>query len=147
MYKHLLVPVDGTDLADKAMQASIALAAQLGASITAFVAEPALPLPLDGRPAMLVSREVQQHVERTQRHAEGVLGRFERWAREAGIAFRGQHVRTDRIDDAIAKAAVAHGCDMIVMATHGRGTFGDLLFGSHTKGVMARSTLPLLVLH
>ena len=39
------------------------------------------------------------------------------------------------------------GCDMIVMVTHGRGTFGELLFGSHTKNVLARSKLPLLVLH
>jgi nucleotide-binding universal stress UspA family protein len=34
-----------------------------------------------------------------------------------------------------------------VMATHGRGAFGELLFGSHTKGVMAKTRLPLFVLH
>jgi nucleotide-binding universal stress UspA family protein len=51
------------------------------------------------------------------------------------------------VEDAIASAAEEHGCDMIVMATHGRGVLGELLFGAHTKGVMARSKLPLLVLH
>ena len=35
---------------------------------------------------------------------------------------------------------------MIVMVTHGRGAFGELLFGSHTKNVLAKSKMPLLVL-
>nr|MCU0967128.1 universal stress protein [Burkholderiaceae bacterium] len=39
------------------------------------------------------------------------------------------------------------GCDMIVMVTHGRGAFGEFLFGSQTKAVLAGSSLPLLVLH
>lgn len=147
MFKHLLVPVDGTELADKAMRASIELAAQLGASITAFVAEPPVPLPPDGRSAMLVHQEAQQYLDLRRKHARNVLHRFSSWADEAGVGFDGHHVETDRIDEAIAEAAQAHGCDMIVMATHGRGVFGELLFGSHTKGVMARSKLPLLVLH
>jgi nucleotide-binding universal stress UspA family protein len=63
------------------------------------------------------------------------------------VAFRGHHAQSPRVEDAIASAAEEHGCDMIVMATHGRGVLGELLFGAHTKGVMARSKLPLLVLH
>jgi nucleotide-binding universal stress UspA family protein len=42
---------------------------------------------------------------------------------------------------------IDHHCDLIVMVTHGRGAFGEMLFGSHTKNVLARSLLPLLVLH
>jgi nucleotide-binding universal stress UspA family protein len=147
MYKNLLVPVDGTELADKAMRESIALAAQLGASITAFVAEPPLPLPPDGRSAMLVNHDARQHADQRLRHARDVLRRFSGWAAEAGVGFSGHHIETDHVDGAIAEAASTYGCDMIVMATHGRGAFGELLFGSHTKGVMARSKLPLLVLH
>jgi nucleotide-binding universal stress UspA family protein len=56
-------------------------------------------------------------------------------------------MRTDQVDSAIARAASELDCDMIVMATHGRGLFGELLFGSHTKSVLAKCTLPLLVLH
>jgi nucleotide-binding universal stress UspA family protein len=63
------------------------------------------------------------------------------------VSFSGHHAQALRVEDAIIDAANEHGCDMIVMATHGRGTFGELLFGAHTKGVMARSKLPLLVLH
>ena len=50
------------------------------------------------------------------------------------------------IDDAIVDAAHEYGCDLLVMATHGRGAFGELLFGSHTKTVITRSKLPVLVL-
>jgi len=51
------------------------------------------------------------------------------------------------VDDAIVRAAQEFGCDMVVMVTHGRGAFGELLFGSHTKNVLARCKVPLLVLH
>jgi len=49
--------------------------------------------------------------------------------------------------DAFVAAAESRGCDMIVMVTHGRGAFGEFLFGSQTKAVLAGSKLPLLVLH
>jgi nucleotide-binding universal stress UspA family protein len=68
-------------------------------------------------------------------------------AAELGVAFEGKFGRTDSVDDAIVKAAAEHGCDLIVMVTHGRGAFGELLFGSHTKNVLSRSKVPLLVLH
>jgi nucleotide-binding universal stress UspA family protein len=51
------------------------------------------------------------------------------------------------VDQAIIQMAESQGCDMIVMVTHGRGAFGEFLFGSQTKAVLAGSKLPLLVLH
>ena len=63
------------------------------------------------------------------------------------MPFAGVYAVSPQVEAAIADAAVAQGCDLIVMVTQGRGPFGELLFGSHTKGVMARSRLPLLVLH
>jgi len=75
-----------------------------------------------------------------------VLSQFGEMARAAGVEFSGRHARTDEVDRAIARAALDLECDMIVMATHGRGVFGELLFGSHTKNVLAKSTVPLLVL-
>ncbi|HUG26190.1 universal stress protein [Piscinibacter sp.] len=147
MYRNLLVPVDGSDLSDKAMHGSIDLARQLGATITAFVAEPTPPLPAVGRTARMIEIENDLHDERTTRHAQEVLRRFEAQARDAGVAFQGHHAQTPSIGDAIVDAAKEHGCDLIVMATHGRGLIGEMLYGAHTKGVMARSKLPLLVLH
>jgi nucleotide-binding universal stress UspA family protein len=147
MYRNLLVPVDGGELSEQAMQGSIELAKQLGASITAFVAESVPPLPQIGRTARQVQTETALHDAQTARHAKTVLKRFEDRARDAGVGFSGHHAQALRVEDAIVDAAKELGCDMIVMTTHGRGAFGELLFGAHTKGVMARSKLPLLVLH
>jgi nucleotide-binding universal stress UspA family protein len=63
------------------------------------------------------------------------------------VPFHGKFQRTNAVDEAIVNAAAEFGCDLIVMVTHGRGVFGELLFGSHTKNVLSRCKLPLLVLH
>lgn len=147
MYQKLLVPVDGSELSDRAMAEGIRLARQLGATVVGYVAEPAVALPTSiGTHPERYQRAALAHEERTDEHARGVLSRFEQQAREAGVAFISHHTRTTSVDDAIVEAAQAQGCDMIVMVTHGRGAFGELLFGSHTKAVMARSRLPVLVL-
>jgi len=147
MYKNLLVPVDGTELSDKAIRSSIELAQQLGAAITAFVAEPLPPPPAIGRSATDLALESEWYDAHANRHAKEVLSAFETQARTAGVAYAGHYLQTDRVADAIATAAAEHKCDMIVMATHGRGPFGTLLFGSQTKLVMAQTKVPLLVLH
>ena len=146
-FKHLLIPVDGGDLAERAMAAGIDLACQLGAAITAFVAEPLAPAPSSGYGAERYLREMRLHDDETAVHAESVLVRFERRALAAGLAFNGVYGRSRQVDEAIAVVARQQGCDMIVMVTHGRGPFGELMFGSRTKGVMARTKLALLVLH
>lgn len=146
MYKRLLVPVDGNELTDKAIEASIALASQLGAAITGFVAEPLLPLPPGPRPHTVFQEEVREHDAMTSAHAQQVLARFARACEAAGVSFEGYHDQVPRVDRAIIEAAEARGCDMIVMVTHGRGAFGEFLFGSQTKAVLAGSRLPLLVI-
>ncbi len=147
MYHNLLVPVDGSELTERAITASIDLAKQLGASITGFVAEPLLPLPSMPRARTMIEREARDHHASTEAHAHSVLTRFEAAAQAAGVAFKGFHDQVPQVDRAIIDAAESQGCDMIVMVTHGRGPFGEFLFGSQTKAVLAGSKLPLLVLH
>jgi nucleotide-binding universal stress UspA family protein len=147
MYKSILVPVDASELSDKAMQASVALAQQLGASITGFVAEPIQPVVVDLRPRARRAEDAREHDAMTDAHASQVLAKFEAVARAAGVPFTGFYDQVPRIDEAIIRVAEERGCDLIVMVTHGRGAFGEFLFGSHTKAVLAGSKLPLLVLH
>jgi nucleotide-binding universal stress UspA family protein len=147
MYSHLLVPVDGTELSDRAADSSLELARKLGAKITAFVAEPMAPLPTMSTNVANYQRETEAHQARTEAHARRVLDQFAAKAKEQGVAYEGKFLRSDAVDDAIVRAAEEFGCDMIVMVTHGRGAFGELLFGSHTKNVLSRSKVPLLVLH
>lgn len=146
-YQRILVPVDGSELTERAIAGSIELARQLGASITGFVAEPLPPIPASPRSQALLEREVREHDAETAAHAGPLLKRFAEAAAEAGVPFEGVYDQVPRIDRAIVAAAESHGCDLIVMVTHGRGAFGEFLFGSQTKAVLAGSKLPLLVLH
>jgi nucleotide-binding universal stress UspA family protein len=147
MFKRILVPVDGTELSDRAIDASVDLARQLGAAITGFVAEPLLPLRVGPRQRSWVVEETLEHDAKTKAHAGAILARFEAHARSAGVEFEGIHDQVPRVDRAIIEAAESCGCDLILMVTHGRGAFGEFLFGSQTKAVLAGSKLPLLVLH
>jgi nucleotide-binding universal stress UspA family protein len=146
MYQRLLVPVDGSELSEKAMHASLTLARQLGAAVTGFIAEPLQPLRHESRPHGLWEPDPREHDAQVAAHAQHVLKKFERLAQEAGVDFEGFHDQVPRIDEAIVAMAEARGCDMIVMVTHGRGAFGEFLYGSQTKAVLAGSKLPLLVL-
>lgn len=147
MFTNLLVPVDGTELSERAAQVSLDLAAKLGARITGFVAEPMPPLPTMSANVTAYQRDADAHLARTEEHARKVLAEFSEKAAARGVAFEGKFQRNDSVDDAIVKAATEFGCDLVVMVTHGRGAFGELLFGSHTKNVLSKCKLPLLVLH
>jgi len=146
MFQHILVPIDGSELCERATATSLELASKLGARVTAFVAEPLPPLPHMGSNAAVYARDADLHLAQTEAHAREVLARFGARAAEQGVLFEGKFVRSESVDQAIVEAAEEFECDLIAMVTHGRGAFGELMFGSHTKNVMSRSKLPLLVL-
>lgn len=147
MYKHLFVPVDGSELSRRAMEGSIALASQLGARITGFVVEPDVGFSAVTPDAVAYAERMRNHEKRNQEHAQALLRQFEERATAVGVEFSGHFVASDAVDDSIAGEAEKVGADMIVMVTHGRGPVGEFLFGSHTKHVISRSKLPVLVLH
>lgn len=147
MYKHLFVPVDGSELSHRAMEGSIALAKQLGARITGFVVEPDLPINTMSGDAAASAERMKAHEAKNLAHSSALLGQFEQRAQEAGIAFSGLSVTAYAVDHAIMEEAEKAGCDMIVMVTHGRSAIGGFLFGSHTQKIVAHSKLPVLVLH
>lgn len=147
MYKHLFVPVDGSELSHRAMDGSIELAKQLGARITGFVVEPDLPITAaNSRTEGLMDR-MKENASKNEAHATALLGQFEKRAQAAGVDFTPHHVTAYLIDQAIMEEAEKAGCDMIVMVTHGRSAIGELIFGSHTKHIIAGSKLPVFVLH
>lgn len=146
--KRMLVPVDGSERTARAIEASVSLARQLGAAIVGFVAET--------RTAARVSTSATQpqpgiadgdDEDDLAGPPQSALARFEAAAHAAGVPFEGVVARVPSVDRAIIAAAESHGCDLIVMVTRGRGAFGEFLFGSQTKAVLAGSKLPLLVLH
>jgi nucleotide-binding universal stress UspA family protein len=147
MFKHLFVPVDGSELSIRAMDTSIALAASLGASITGFIVESDIPLAAVSASPTVFVQQIEAHEARTEAHAHRLLNAFAERAQAAGVSFASEYRRSDQTDAVIAEVADIVKADLIVMVTHGRGAFGELLFGSHTKNVMSRTKVPLLVLH
>jgi len=143
MFKRILVPIDGGKLSDRAIQASLELAQQMGAAIVGFVVVPR------SSPAMrlVVQRDDEDDFDESKTGAaRAALAGFEQAAQAAGVAFQGVCHPARRIDRAIIEAAEAQDCDMIFMVTHGRGPFGEFLYGSQTKAVLAGSKLPLMIL-
>lgn len=147
MFKHLLVPVDGSELSQRAMTSSLELAKSLGAKVTGFVVEPDLPMSTISTNPTVFTDQVRAHEARSEAHANAVLTKFEALAQEAGVAFAPEHTSAGQVDRAIVDAAERVGADLILMVTHGRGAFGELLFGSHTKHVMSLTKVAVLVLH
>lgn len=143
--QRILVPIDGSDLTERAMEASIELAARLGATLVGFTVERqgAFGRGLRG----LLEHDPQDLESMSEGRAREVLGWFAQAAQAAHVPFEGVVNRVPRVDQAIIAAAESLHCDMIVMVTHGRGAFGEFLFGSQTKAVLAGTRLPLLVLH
>ena len=145
--QRILVPVDGSELSERAIEASVALAAQLRAAIVGFIAQPIGRAAAGRRLTGLLDNDPPDPEALSDTGAQALLARFEAAAQAAQVAFKGVCTQVARIDKGIIAAAESHDCDMIVMVTHGRGAFGEFLFGSQTKAVLAGSALPLLVLH
>jgi nucleotide-binding universal stress UspA family protein len=143
MFKRILVPVDGGASSDGTISASIELALQLGAAITAFVAVTLLPV----RVTAAESEEDQaEESARVAIEPDDLLSHFEVCARASGVEFRAHQLEAPQCDQAIQQAAQSCGCDLLVMVALGRGAFGEFLFGSQTKAVLAGCKLPLLIL-
>jgi nucleotide-binding universal stress UspA family protein len=146
MFKRILVPVDGTESTDHVVQASIDLACQLHASITCFVSEPTAPSENMPRWGFPVLEEAAEHAPETLASAHRLLRQFDAGARAAGVACSAVFDHGSRSDRALIAAAESCGCDLMLMVTTGRGVFGEALFGSQTKAVLAGCKLPMLLL-
>lgn len=147
MFSHLLVPVDGSELSQHAVDAALRLAQPLGARLTGFICEPLPSLPIVGMHPAVYERAGAEQREAAAAHARQVLERFGQQAAALGLQAQGLFAQGDDVVQAIIDAALHEHCDLIVMATHGRGFFGELLFGSNAKAVISRCKLPVLVLH
>ena len=146
MYKHLFVPVDGSNLSHRAMDGSIELALQLGARITGFVVEPEVPLTAANSKTGNLLDRIKDNESKNEAHASALLGQFEKRAVARGVPFTAHHLTAYMVSHSIVEEAEKSGCDMIVMVTEGRSRVGKFIFGSHTKDVIIDSTLPVLIL-
>ncbi len=147
VYEHILIATDGSELAGKGVTHGLALAQKLGAGVTLLsVVEP-------------LSRQAQQMaslggvddpvVRYDQQIDDMMRERFapiEAEAARYGVTVNMMHEIDDSPAEAIVRAAKLNGCDLIVMASHGRRGMRKALLGSQTSEVLISTDIPVLVI-
>lgn len=142
MYKRILFPTDGSEITQKALQTAIDLAKLTGAQIyTLSVKE---PFPYSAISEMQPVPP-QEFYDAQERIAAARVQAAADAARAAGITSHAHTVEAIHPWEAILDHAKTQGCDLIVMASHGRRGVTALLLGSETSRVLTHATLPVLV--
>ena len=143
MYKHILIATDGSELAYKAVVQGLALAKAVGAQVTAVaVTEPWATM---APPEVLNEPFVQEFERAAAERAKKILDGVTALAKDANVACATLHVRDRFPAEGILEAAARGGCDLIVMASHGRRGVAKFLLGSQTSEVLTHSGVPVLV--
>jgi len=143
MYTNVLIPTDGSELAGKAVQHGVTLAKRIGAKATALTVLP--PFHVFTTDTQMLEDTPAQYKARMQAHAEKTLSAVAQAAQAAGVACEIAHVEHEHPYQAIIDTAGSKGCDLIVMASHGRHGISALVLGSETVKVLTHSKIPVLV--
>jgi nucleotide-binding universal stress UspA family protein len=145
MFKHILIPTDGSVLSRRTVLGGVKLARALGARVTGLFAAPAATPPVYRDLLPVGYGTPQRNAALIKRAAERHLDVVARAAKAAGVRCETVSVIDDYPADAILAQAKKRGCDLIFMASHGRRGLRGVLLGSETQKVLAGSTLPVLV--
>jgi nucleotide-binding universal stress UspA family protein len=145
MFKHILIPTDGSNVAAKAIGAGVRLAAEMGAKVTGFHAEQPRPLHLHVNGYAVEKDLIAELDRRARQFAERCVAQIQDAARADGVPFEAVVVKSMRPYQAIIQAALERDCDAIFMASHGHRGLDGLLLGSVTQQVLTHSKIPVLV--
>jgi nucleotide-binding universal stress UspA family protein len=143
MFTHLLIATDGFELAAKAESTGLAMAKQLGARVTAVTATEPWSAMSNGE-ATAFDFPIEDYEKAAAQHAMAILAKVHEAAAKLGVVCDTVHA-VDFAAEAIIETAKAKGCDLIVMASHGRRGMKRLLLGSQAQRVVSLSSLPVLV--
>lgn len=145
MFKHILVPTDGSPLSSDTVKRAIAFAKETGAKITFFFAKPDYPVAFYGEGALIDPTTPDKFAEMAEQQAREILAAHETAAKAEGVVSASLSSVSDIPYEAIIAAAETAGADLIFMASHGRRGFSGLLLGSETQKVLTHSKIPVLV--
>lgn len=145
MFKHILVPTDGSPLSEGAVGRAVSFAKETGARITFFYAQPDFPMPIYGEGALIDPTTPEQFGKAAAEEARRILDAAKAAADVAGVSADTDTVVNEVPYEAVIDAAQRHGCDLIFMASHGRRGIAGLLLGSETQKVLTHSNIPVLV--
>lgn len=143
MFKHLLLPTDGSQLSEAAIQKGVQFARSINAKVTGFYVMPEFHV-FTYRTEMLEDTK-EEFAKDCRAHADQFLAVIEKAAKAAGVACDTALATSDHTYEAIIKAAEEKSCDLIMMASHGRRGVQGLLLGSETHKVLTHSKIPVLV--
>ena len=144
MYKHILIPTDGSATADKAIDAGFEFARETQAKVTLFTAVPEYQLPTEAEMMARRAVSLDEHERRSRVQARRILDKAAARA-PADIELGTDYVQSDRPYWAIIEAAKRNGCDVIFIGSHGRKGLQELLHGSQTRNVLTHSDIPTVV--
>jgi nucleotide-binding universal stress UspA family protein len=143
MFKHILIATDGSDLAERAASRGLELAGLLGARATAVTVTEPWTAMVTGEAAFgFPPADYEKGVIEL---AESVLARVAEMTKAAGVQCATVHMKDRFPDEGIVAAAKDGGCDLIVMASHGRRGVARFLLGSVASRVVALSPVPVLI--
>ncbi|NMG74540.1 universal stress protein [Aromatoleum diolicum] len=145
MFKHILVPTDGSPLSESTVSRAVLFAKDAGARITFFYAQPDFPMPIYGEGALIDPTTPEQFGKAAADEAKRILDAAKAAADAAGVASDSDTIVNEVPYEAVIDAAERHGCDLIFMASHGRRGIAGLLLGSETQKVLTHSKIPVLV--
>lgn len=145
MFKHILVPTDGSQLSLETVKRAISFARENGARITFFYAKPEYPVAFYGEGALIDPTTPEKFAKMAEQQAADILGACEKLAAAENVKSATAAKTSDIPYEAIIGAAESSGCDLIFMASHGRRGIGGLLLGSETQKVLTHSKVPVLV--
>lgn len=143
MYRNILIPTDGSRLAEKAVTEGIALAKEIKAKITVLTVT--IPFHIFSSDAEVLEDTRPQYEDRMRSRAAKLLGSVMDAARTAGVRSETVHIEHEHPYRAIIDTATSKGCDLILMSSHGRRGVGAVVLGSETIKVLTHSKIPVLV--
>ncbi|MEO6022004.1 MAG: universal stress protein [Burkholderiales bacterium] len=144
MFKHILIPTDGSELSENAIKAGINFAKSIGARVTGFRAIEEYPWAY-GEYVPFDNYTPQQREEQEISLSKVCLKVVEDHAKAAGVVCETLYARSSTTFAGIIKAAEDKGCDLIFMASHGRRGLSGLLLGSETVKVLTHCKIAVLV--
>jgi nucleotide-binding universal stress UspA family protein len=143
MYTSILIPTDGSELAGKAVEHGIELAKRIGAKVTVLTVLP--PFHTFTTDTQMIEDTPVRYKARMQEQAEKTLGAVAVAAQGAGVTCETVQVEHEHPYRAIIDVADSKGCDLIVMASHGRHGISAIVIGSETVKVLTHCKVPVLV--
>lgn len=145
MFKHILLPTDGSELSNKAVKRGIEFAKKIKARVTAIHVVPEFKVIADESLVPLSPTLKRRFEAEALTRAQRMLSTIARQAKARGVRCATMSVASDLPYQQIIAIARKKKCDLIMMASHGRRGLSSLLLGSETAKVLTHSKVPVLV--